>query len=187
MFAWCIDVIRIWYYVCTCFGPTMMRAHSKGQMHAKLARSRSLFVQQAKSLSHFCIICFPLSIINHSVLFFFKNKGNKSKYPNRQQRTRLKQTMALHKLSLALFALIIILGQTAESKSFNCARAKRKRGCERRKFAVNGCAWCDGLCLHHSECDAVLPACETRKARTRKQKIICKAQGCDVVGKMRHP
>ena len=37
----------------------------------------------------------------------------------------------------------------------------------------------------HSECESDAPTCEKLRARSRKQKMICKAQGCDVEGRGR--
>ncbi len=74
-----------------------------------------------------------------------------------------------------------MLTEKIEANVFDCSRAKKKRFCRKPQFARRGCLWCDKKCVHHSECDASSkPQCKRLKARNRRQKEICKAQGCNV-------
>ena len=85
-------------------------------------------------------------------------------------------------VSASAIAIALLCASMAEAKSFDCARAKSTRGCAR--FAIKGCFWCDDQCGHYTECKTgQRPVCEKLKANNRRQKLICKAQGCNVVGR----
>ena len=86
--------------------------------------------------------------------------------------------------AVAFIAIALSLIASSEAKvPFSCARARNERACGRPKFKVKGCFWCDNKCGHYTECDSAQPECTSLQARKGKQKLICKAQGCDVVGK----